>query len=71
MDFDMGEKKDVTHPEFRIWLSSMSVDYFPQMLLQQSLKITSEPPKGIKSSMIRSYTSIISSKTELAYYNES
>ena len=70
-DFDLGEKKEVTHPDFRIWLTSMSVDYFPQMLLHQSLKITSEPPKGIKSSMIRSYTSIISSKAELAFYNES
>ena len=70
-DFDLGEKKEITHPDFRIWLTSMSVDYFPQMLLHQSLKITSEPPKGIKSSIIRSYTSIISSKAELAFYNES
>jgi len=41
------------------------------MLLHQSLKITSEPPKGIKSSMIRSYASVIGSKTELAFYNGS
>lgn len=33
----------------------MSVDYFPQMLLHQSVKITSEPPKGIKPAMIRAY----------------
>lgn len=67
----MSDKKEQTHPEFRIWLTSMSVDYFPQMLLHQSLKITSEPPKGIKSSMIRSYASVISSPTEIAFYNES
>lgn len=60
----MNEKKDVTHPDFRIWLSSMSVDYFPQMLLQQSLKLTSEPPKGIKSAMIRAYSTFKTSKTE-------
>ena len=41
------------------------------MLLHQSIKVTSEPPKGIRSSMIRSYTSIINSKTELHWYNES
>ena len=41
------------------------------MLLHQSIKITSEPPKGIKPSMIRSYTSIINSKTDLADYNDS
>lgn len=68
---DDGDKREPTNPDFRIWLTSMSVNYFPQMLLHQSLKITSEPPKGIKSSMIRSYHSVISSKTELAFYNES
>lgn len=71
LDQEFAEKREATHPDFRIWLTSMSVDYFPQMLLHQSLKITSEPPKGIKSSMIRSYTSVITSKTELAFYNES
>ena len=70
-DFDLSDKREVTHPDFRIWLTSMSVDYFPQMLLHQSLKLTSEPPKGIKSSMIRSYQQVISSKTELAWYNDS
>lgn len=69
-EFDL-DKKETTHADFRIWLTSMSVDYFPQMLLHHSLKVTSEPPKGIKSSMIRSYTSVINSKTELAFYNES
>ena len=69
VEFDQDKEK--THPEFRLWLTSMSVDYFPQMLLHQSIKITSEPPKGIRSSMIRSYTSIINSKTELHWYNES
>ena len=67
----MTDKKDYTSPGFRIWMTSMSVPYFPQMLLHQSIKVTSEPPKGIKSSMIRSYNSVISSKTELAEYNES
>ena len=47
----------------------MSVDYFPQMLLQQSLKLTSEPPKGIKSAMIRAYASFKSSKSEQEFYN--
>ena len=67
----MSDKKDFVNPGFRIWLTSMSVDYFPQMLLHQSIKVTSEPPKGIKSSMIRAYSSVINSKTDLAEYNES
>ena len=30
---DMSDKKDFTNPGFRIWMTSMSVPYFPQMLL--------------------------------------
>ena len=47
----------------------MSVDYFPQTILQNSMKITSEPPKGIKSAMIRAYNQVVSTKAEHEYYN--
>lgn len=33
------------------------------------MKITSEPPKGIKSAMIRAYNQVISTKAEHEYYN--
>ena len=32
------------------------------------MKITSEPPKGIKSAMIRAYTQVVSAKAEREYY---
>jgi dynein heavy chain len=32
-------------PEFRLWLSSVPNDKFPIGILQQSVKMTAEPPK--------------------------
>jgi len=59
------------HPEFRLWLTSMSVDYFPQTILHNSLKLTSEPPKSIKSSMLRVYSNMNASKLDKAFYEDS
>jgi len=43
----------------RIFLSCEPRDTFPIGLLHQSLKITNEPPKGIKASMIKTYSTVI------------
>lgn len=56
------------HPGFRIWLTSMSIDYFPQSILYNSIKITSEPPKGIKAAMLRQYGMIAGNKAEKQTY---
>ena len=45
--------------ETRIWLSCEPRDTFPIGLLHQSLKITNEPPKGIKASMIKTYSTVV------------
>lgn len=47
------------HPQFRLWLSSDPTDGFPISLLQSSLKLTTEPPKGIKANMLRLYQSTL------------
>lgn len=39
---------------FRLFLTSMPCDYFPVSVLQNSIKITSEPPKGIKANLLGS-----------------
>jgi dynein heavy chain len=51
-----------THPEFRMFLTSASIDYFPLTVLQKSVKVTSEPPKGIKTALIRIYSVITQNK---------
>lgn len=50
---EMQEKP--VHPEFRLWLTSMPSPYFPVPVLQTSIKITLEPPKGVRANLLRTY----------------
>ncbi len=50
--------KKANNMSFRLFLSASPHPNFPISLLQRSLKITQEPPKGIKANMLRLFDNI-------------
>ena len=52
------DNKDPVDSDFRLFLSSMPNDYFPVTVLQNSVKLTNEPPKGLKANMMRTYNDL-------------
>jgi dynein heavy chain len=43
---------------FRVWLTTMPSDKFPVTIVQNSIKVTAEPPKGLRNNIRGSFSTI-------------
>ena len=69
---EMGSEKMAKSLDgnFRLFLTAFSTPDFPISILQNGIKLTKDPPKGVKANMLQIYLNQSSTKTEKKFYNE-
>jgi hypothetical protein len=56
---DAGPATQPVNPAFRLWITCEPHPDFPINLLQMSMKVTNEPPRGMKAGLVRSYNTVV------------
>lgn len=61
---DLAKPTSVVHEDFRLWLTSMPAANFPIQVLQNSMKLTNEPPYGVRANVGSTYTNMTEDEFE-------
>merc|ERR1711871_570477 len=55
----LGDSNHLVDSNFRLFLTAEPSDKFPVSLLQRSMKVTNEPPAGLRAGLLHSYTAFV------------
>jgi dynein heavy chain len=60
----MQNDPESVNSDFRLWLTSMPSQVFPVPVLQNGIKVTNEPPRGLRANLTRTFQDISSEEFE-------
>eukprot|EP01105_Mastigella_eilhardi_P025496 TRINITY_DN6953_c0_g1_i1.p1 TRINITY_DN6953_c0_g1~~TRINITY_DN6953_c0_g1_i1.p1 ORF type:complete len:4254 (+),score=1253.29 TRINITY_DN6953_c0_g1_i1:29-12763(+) len=49
---------DRVHQKFRLWLTAKPLEEFPVFILRAGIKITNQPPRGIRGNLLRGFSKV-------------
>ncbi len=62
---EQAGSKNEQHRDYRLWLTSMPSPKFPVPILQNGIKLTQEPPRGLKANLTRTFADISEKEYEV------